>query len=281
MTQAGTASQNGQKVDSYESLGLTVKNGADMASMMKTGVTGIFYGDTGVGKTHAVRFLPDKETLYVGLEGGDSPLEGKDIPIFNLELENDGQGLAAFSQIMRAIRDGETIANVDTSQLKFLVIDHISEMERFFQFGLMRNRKKRFLELKEYGDTSQKMREYLRMMRDLRSKGINVVFFAHEMWVDMKEDGVPVTKVVPKVGKSIVQEVMGMVDIVGRMEIATEEDSNGAREVRRIRIKKASDVAAKCRWTEMYRQHGDYASQDLGELYREVYKIRKARSKNT
>jgi len=275
MPQQATATRNGQKRGNLENLGLTVRNGKDVQGIMRTGITSIIYGDTGTGKTHAVRFLPDKTTLYLGLEGGDSPLEGKDIPIFNLELENDGQGLAAFSKIMRAIKNGEKIAGVDTSEIQFLVIDHISEMERFFQFGLMKTRQKRFLELKEYGDSSQKMREYMRMMRDLRSKGINVIFIAHELWVDIKEDGIPVTKVVPKTGKSIIQEIMGMVDLVGRMEIVTENNE----EVRRIRIKKSSDVAAKCRWTEMYETYGDYVSQDLGEVFRNIYRIRKKRAK--
>jgi phage nucleotide-binding protein len=174
------------------------------------------------------------------------------------------------------MNDGGRVGALDFGQMKVLVFDHLTELKRFLELALMRFRKKRFVELKEYGDSAQKMREYLRDLRSLKNRGVVVICFAHDMQLEYTESsGATLTKWVPDVGRTYVNEVLGLFDVVGRLDWDDEQ------KVRRIQIKPTWDVAAKCRWTEIYTQHGEYFPADLGLLLHEVYKIRRNRRKQT
>lgn len=249
------------------------------------GLTMILYGEPGIGKTHAVNFLPDKTTLYIGFEGGDEPLIGKDIPIINFSSASGKDSLVALKQVMDAIQHKEQIVigklRIDTSKLTNVVIDNISELERYMQMGLMKTRGKAFMTIKEYGDSTQKMKEYMRIIRDLKLSGLYVTAIAHEQIIEERDEtGISVTRTYPQMGQRIVREIMGMFDIVGRMEREYGDEAEGKVDVQRvIRINPNQRVAAKCRITGLVEAYGDTVSQDIGELYRNAYKLRKERIK--
>ncbi len=249
------------------------------------GLTMILYGEPGIGKTHAVNFLPDKTTLYIGFEGGDEPLIGKDVQIINFSSASGKDSLVALKQVMDAIQHKEQIVigklRIDTSKLTNVVIDNISELERYMQMGLMKTRGKAFMTIKEYGDSTQKMKEYMRIIRDLKLSGLYVTAIAHEQIIEERDEtGTSVTRTYPQMGQRIVREIMGMFDIVGRMEREYGDEAEGKVDVQRvIRINPNQRVAAKCRITGLVEAYGDTVSQDIGELYRNAYKLRKERIK--
>jgi phage nucleotide-binding protein len=248
------------------------------------GLTMILYGEPGIGKTHAINYLPDKTTLYIGFEGGDEPLIGKDIPIINFSAASGKDSLIALKQVMDAIIRREEIVigkmKINTAQLTNVAIDNISELERYMQIGLMKTRGKSFMTLKEYGDSTQKMKEYMRTIRDLKLSGLYVTAIAHEQIIEERDEtGSSVTRTFPQMGQRIVREIMGMFDIVGRMEREYGDSSEGIIDAQRvIRLNPNQRVAAKCRITGLTEMYGDTVSQDIGELYRNAYKLRKDRT---
>jgi phage nucleotide-binding protein len=250
---------------------------------VNTGLSMILYGEPGIGKTHAVNFLPNKTTLYLGFEGGEEPLIGKDIHIINFVSAQGKDSLVALKQILDAIKNRNDIeingVKIQTSSLTNVVIDNISELERYLQIGLMKYRNKSFMTLKEYGDASQKMKEYMRDIRDFKSLGIYVTAIAHEQLLEEKDElGDTCTKYYPQISVKIMREIMGMFDIVGRMEREHyTNDSNNLEFKRIIRIAPNQKVSAKCRITGFVEKYGETFSQDIGDLYRCAYKLRKER----
>lgn len=262
-----------------ELAGLKTSNGKT-TNLSSIGVTMILYGIPGIGKTHVANYLPDKRTCYIGLEGGEEPLVGKDIPILSLEMPQDETGLATFKQLVDGIRQGKVINGIDFSKIDTIVFDNISELERFFQFGLMKARKKSFMSIKEYGDSSTKIKEYLRYFRDLRNNGKYVVLIAHEQLIEEEDElGVKLTKTYPQISKSVVKEVMGMFDIVGRMEKIYNPDNPSEYE-RIIRIEPNAKSSAKCRIPEFVETYGETVPQDITYLFGKINELRKNKKNN-
>jgi hypothetical protein len=75
-------------------------------------------------------------------------------------------------------------------------------------------------ELKEYGDASYKMKQWLHNFRDLIFQNINVVLNFWEFPIDIQnQDGMIVTKTFPMLGKKIAPQMCGIVDAVGHLEV--------------------------------------------------------------
>jgi phage nucleotide-binding protein len=170
------------------------------------GISFCIYGDPGVGKTTLATTLPASETLILNFEAGLGATLGKGHTLVNI-----ADDLSKIDFIY------ETIS---TNPIPYVVLDNISEMEQWMINTLTKSRKKSFVELKEYGDSSYKMREYIRLFRDLVYKGTTVIFNAWEMPMDIMVSGGEVrTKAFPKLSKKLAIELCGLMDIVGRLEI--------------------------------------------------------------
>jgi len=112
----------------------------------------------------------------------------------------------------------EDVATKD-HQFKNIVLDNISELQDWMVIALTQGRGKEFTEIREHGDASQKMREYLHLFRDLTEKGMNVVFNAWEFPLPIEEgDEMTVTRLYPKLYKKLAPEICGIVDMVGHLE---------------------------------------------------------------
>ena len=220
------------------------------------GVTMVLYSDSGKGKTVALGSLPEKELLIIDADGGMESISNKEHDTVSLlrtgDLEQDGAGRLA--EIVMYLRS-------DTNKYKYVAIDSITEVEKYILSSLRYERGKDYLTIKEYGDTSMVLREYIRVFRDLTERGMHVIFTALEMPLTIQEssDGV-ITKAFPKLTKSLAPELCGLVDMVGRIEI---NDKTGER---RIRFKGAENITAKTRVAGI----NDYEGTDLNAIFKKI-----------
>lgn len=219
----------------------------------KKGISMIIYADAGLGKTHLLGTLPVGEILIIDIEGGIYTLNRTGHHYVSVSSEDD---LDLIKEIYQALRTNE-------KHYDYVAIDSLSELERFMQFSFMRARNKDFLTLKEYGDSSQKMREFIRLFRDLTEQGINVIFTALEMSLDIQNnvDGI-ITKSFPLVSRKLAPEIVGLVDIVGHLEMSKDGKQ------RWLRLEATDRTIAKTRIQGLDR----FEPADLPSLFEKIKK---------
>ena len=181
---------------------------------IERGVSLIIYGDPGVGKTTTSATLPVGTTLIINTEAGIGPLLGTGHLVFNVKnacVDNNIE--AVMNDIYRKIRTKEV-------EIQNVVIDNVSELFQGLLHHYTETRRKEFPEIKEHGDTSYKIPEWVNNWRDLVDMGINVVLNAWEWQLDIQNsDGTIITKTCPTLGKSSTIRICGLVDAVGHLEV--------------------------------------------------------------
>jgi len=172
------------------------------------GISIVVYCDPGGGKTTLASTLPVGETLILNIEAGIGPLLGTGHYVFFLERD-----LSQLESLYKYLR-------TEKHPFTNIVLDNISELEEWMIMVLTRGRGKDFPEINEYRDAAAKMREYLRLFRDLSSEcGFNVIFNAWEMaFVIEQNTNFATTKAFPKLMKSIAPDLCGLVDVVAHLE---------------------------------------------------------------
>ena len=180
-----------------------------IGSKIERGVSILIYADPGIGKTTLATTLPVGETLIINVESGIGPLLGTGHIVFNLNRD-----LKQLEDIYRYLR-------TEKHPFTNIVIDNISELQEWMIHVLSTVRNKDFPEIREYGDASVKLKEYIRLFRDLTSEcNINVVFNAWEMPLELEKNTMGVvTKAFPKMMPKLAPEICGIVDMVGHLEL--------------------------------------------------------------
>ena len=143
------------------------------------GIAIIIYSDPGIGKTTLASTLPVDETLIVGCEAGIGPLLGTGHYYFdvNKAITNTNSNIeTVMNNLYRDIRSGHE----QYKAIKYVVVDNVSELLDKLTIHYTEIRRKDFPELKERGDASYKMVEWIVNCRDLVDIGINVIFNAWE-----------------------------------------------------------------------------------------------------
>jgi phage nucleotide-binding protein len=187
-----------------------------VGSKIDRGISFVIYSDPGIGKTTMATTLPADVTLIINTEAGLGPLLGTGHNIFNVvkAVQNTGKDLEyVISDIYMKLRTGD-------HPFENVVIDNLSELEQQLIHSLTMKRGKEVPELREYGESSFKMKEWMHNFRDLVYNNINVVFNAWEFPLDIRNsDGQILTKTFPMIGKKIAPQLCGIVDVVGHLEI--------------------------------------------------------------
>lgn len=204
------------------------------------GISIIVYGDPGRGKTTCAATLPVGETLIINTEAGLGPLLGTGHLVFN--LRTDLKELEGLYKYLRT----------EDHPFKNVVIDNISELQDWMLRVLFKGRGKDFPDIRERGDVSTKMKEYVSLFRDLTTeRNMNVIFNAWEESFEVeRSDAGTTSKIGPKVTKGIVEDVCGKVDAVGHLEVFEKTGD------RFIRFTGTSKMIAKCQFKGLHEENG-------------------------
>ncbi len=188
------------------------------------GLAFVIYSDPGIGKTTLASTLPEEKTLIINTEAGLGPLLGTNHVAFNLQKAIKNY------EIEEVVDNLYKYLRTEKHPFQFIVIDNMSELEQQLILNITMRRNKETPELREYGDVAFKMKEWVRLFRDLVYQNITVVFNAWEFPLEIKNfDGAVITKTFPMIGKKIAPQVCGIVDVVGHLEV---HEKTGKRWVR-------------------------------------------------
>jgi len=178
------------------------------------GISCIIYANPGAGKTTLATTLPPDETIIINAEGGLGPLLGKGHTVFHLLGHiKEGEFEKTLDGFYKYLRTEE-------HPFKYVVLDNISEIENQLILHITQRHGKEAPTLREYGDSSYKIKQWVHQFRDLVYHGMNVVFNAWEFPVEIRNvEGNIVTLICPKLSKSIIPMACGCVDVVGHLEV--------------------------------------------------------------
>lgn len=196
---------------------MKITNGKDI---VKDKATYLLYGMPGIGKTHTIRFLPkDEKALVVDIDKTSHVLKGEEnIDVLDFPTES---AWTAWSILLKTLKDG-LANNYDT-----IVIDNISELVRaMLAEAGSTGKNKGAPELAHYNRLDFfLMREVVRAIKALDKR---VVILAWEMTDEWQtSSGQIFNRVYPHFRKPILENLMGLCDVVGRLVYNAETGKRG------------------------------------------------------
>jgi len=222
------------------------------ATLKSEGKSMLIYSHSGTGKTWTLGSLPPSKTLILDVDKGIETISESDHDVVRPE------GAEEILEICRRLEAGEL-------KYRFVGVDSLSELEKLLQVERKRLKKREFLSLREYGESSEILRELVRRFCALRSHGITVVFTCLETLLDIQlSDDQIVSKSLPLLSKKLTLEVCGLMDLVCRLTI---NPSTGGRE---LHFAGSNDFIAKTRVHAV----DPVEPPDLTALFRKVYGIK-------
>lgn len=191
---------------------MNIKNASELQH--KKG-TYLIYGIPGMGKTSAIKFIPGK-TLLIDIDKTSRVLNGSEnIDIVDIDVIDIWK---SYNNILKELNE------TDLSKYDNIVIDNISELERCILSNLGREGKNN--RVPSQGDY-QKMHFFIvDSIRFLKKLDKNIILTAWEItdnWTD--EDGRVWSRAFPQIANKILNNVMGLCDVVARLyyDIKTEK----------------------------------------------------------
>ena len=215
----------------------------------------LVYGDSGRGKTFCVGSLPVGLTLILDFDRGVETLSQTEHHVVRPDSYEE------LMEVYQGLVDGSL-------KYRFVALDSLSELEKAIQAERKRVKGKPFTSLKEFGESSELMREIVRKFRDLRAQGITAVFTCLEMSLDIElGDSQVITKHVPLVSRKFALEVCGLADMVSRLLI------NPSTRERELHFAGCSEFIAKTRVHAV----NPIEPPDLTALFRKIYGIKESK----
>ena len=171
-------------------------------------LTVLIYGTPGMGKTTLLGNLKGR-TLILDADKGTSVLAGKT----NVDVLRMSEN---FKEIPEAIRELKANCSYDN-----ICLDSLSELERSILTRLASVNNSGVPTLQDYGKVNHSM---LNLCRQLRELDANIFFTAWEKYTEIiAPSGEKYTRIEPFIRDKNMENVCGLCDIVGRVEI--ERDS--------------------------------------------------------
>jgi phage nucleotide-binding protein len=209
----------------------------------------LVYGEAGVGKTSLAKTLDNP--IVIDVEGGVVVLKHDDIAVVRIreDLSN-----------MRDVFD-----NLDgLDGYGAIILDSLSELEKFMLIALgKRGKNDGVPSLHDYGVVQYSVRDYLRRLRALAERGVDVIVTALEMPLELEQgDGIIRTRLYPLLMKKLAPEICGLFDVVAHMEVSAKPDHEGERF---LRLQPTPDIMAKNRYTD-----DKFWTANLGEFITKV-----------
>ena len=218
------------------------------SDITKVGKTMLVYGESGTGKSTLLGTLPGR-TLVLDVEGGLTVLRDKDV---------DRVAIPETLDNLKDVFDALVTSDIDYDNI---CLDSGTELEKFMLIRLAANSKNDGMpSLHDYGVVSFKMRDYMRKLRDLRERGVNVIVTCLEMPLELEQDDNTIrTRLYPMLARKLAPEVCGLFDIVARLEISQKPGKEGTRY---LRMDGTEKIIAKNRYA-----NGSLCAADLTHLF--------------
>lgn len=184
----------------------------------------LIYGKAGLGKTSLIRHLKGK-TIVLSMDNSHKVLEGAE----NVDIRTiDDAGVVSFDRkhpsedIEKFITEvDEVISNYDN-----LVIDNVSSLQS--DWFIEQGRKSKNGISNELQHYNQWTNYFLRILTAIYNKPINIYITAWEDTHELNlETGQIITQYVPQIRDSVLNQLLGLTDVVGRILVNAKTGARG------------------------------------------------------
>lgn len=184
----------------------------------------LIYGKAGLGKTSLIKHLKGN-TIVLSMDNSHKVLEG--IP--NVDVRTlDDEGRISFDREHPSVDINIFLKEIDEvlDQYDNLVIDNISSLQS--DWFIEQGRKSKNGISNELQHYSQWTNYFLRILTAIYSKPINIYVTAWEDTRDLNlETGQIITQFVPQIRGSVLNQLLGLTDLVGRIIVNSKTGSRG------------------------------------------------------
>ena len=176
----------------------------------------LIYGKPGIGKTTLIKQLKGK-TLVLWLDNSQRVLAGSEnIDVVEFDREHPTDCMTNFLKEV-----DEVLSEYDN-----LVIDNISSFQS--DWFIEQGRKSKNGISNELQHFSQWTNYFLRVLTAIYSKPINIYVTAWEDTRDLNlETGQIITQYVPQIRESVLNQLLGLTDVVGRVVVNEKTGNRG------------------------------------------------------
>ena len=184
----------------------------------------LIYGKAGLGKTSLIRHLKGK-TIVLSMDNSHKVLEGAE----NVDIRTiDDAGVISFDRkhpsedIEKFITEvDEVISNYDN-----LVIDNVSSLQS--DWFIEQGRKSKNGISNELQHYNQWTNYFLSILTAIYNKPINIYITAWEDTHELNlETGQIITQYVPQIRNSVLNQLLGLTDVVGRILVNAKTGARG------------------------------------------------------
>lgn len=196
--------------------------------------TYIIYANPGVGKTSSIKHITGK-TLLIDIDKSSSVLAGEDIDILRVDTYKIWE---SWMDVVTWLHEPENIKDYDN-----IVVDNVTELFRSILTQLGREGKNnRVPGMDAYQRADFVIMDSFRALLKLNKRIIFTAWETFDIWA--KPDGQSINRAIPDVRKTILNNFLGLADVVARLIAGIDDEGN---EKRGFILQPREDVYAKNR----------------------------------